>query len=324
MADGGLNMRIARCSSIDIDLNSLPEEASQVLQEELARLEDPVYVASDSPVNPKLPIAYAMGDHSTVGADYVARCVNAIVAAGARPVYFRSSLRRGQDFSACRDAVLEGIAAGCRRSGCGFVQGKLQDVDEEHYLLGGTIVGVAERSHLMVKNTVSAGDILIGLSSSGVHASGFDVIERVFDLSPESLTAYNRELGCSLGAELLKPTRVYTASILQMVVSGIGIKAVCNVDDGGILGCLPGILKDGVTAVISTGSYPMHNIFELIQTRSGLSDEEMFRTFNMGIGMIIAVAREDVGRAVEAIVRCGERPFIIGHCIEGTRGVDLT
>ena len=321
------DIRINRCSDVEINVAELPQEAADIINTDLKLLEHPVYVRADVNGTPKMQIARIVGDHSTVGADCVARCANSIVAAGARPVYFRSFVSGNNCCEEIERAVFTGINDGCRRTGCGLVSDgymdATQDVDDGEYVLSGRAVGIGKEADLINAKTAHSGDILIGLSSNGIHSSGFDTVTRLFDMSPESLGEYRSELCCSMGDELLKPSRVYVAPVMQLVYSGIDIKAICNIVDGGILGNLPSILPEGVRAIVKTNSYPLHNIFELIQRESGMDEEAMFSTFNMGIGFIIAVGGGDVGRAVEAIVRCGERPFIIGKCVPGERGVEL-
>ncbi|MGI5971149.1 MAG: phosphoribosylformylglycinamidine cyclo-ligase [Oscillospiraceae bacterium] len=294
---------------------------------DLSNMKQPVLVSGTDGVGTKLKIAFLLDKHDTIGIDCVAMCVNDIICSGAVPLFFLDYIAMGKNYPEKVARIVSGIADGCRRSGCSLVGGETAEMPgiypEDEYDLAGFAVGIVDRQKIIDGSRIAPGDILIGFSSSGLHSNGFSLVRKVLSPDPESLSKFCPELCCTLGEELLKPTRIYVSAVHSLLRSGIDVKGICHITGGGFYENVPRMLPEGVRARIDLNSFPVHPIFEYIQNVGGISEHDMYNTFNMGLGLIIALGKDDVGHAVEAIVRSGERPYIIGRCVSGEKGVDL-
>jgi phosphoribosylformylglycinamidine cyclo-ligase len=287
----------------------------------------PVLVASTDGVGTKLKIAFRMNRHDTVGIDLVAMSVNDILTQGAEPLFFLDYFACGKLNVAIAEAVVRGIAAGCRQAGCVLIGGETAehpgDFPKGEYDLAGFVVGVIEKGKILQSSAIRPGDVLIGLPSSGLHSNGYSLARKVlFEMGRMKVRQRVAELGRSLGEELLEPTRIY-AGALQSLFRQDAIKGAAHITGGGIPGNLPRILPPGRRACITRGSWLVPPIFDLIQRTGRVATEEMARTFNNGLGMILVVGRENVDRVSRALAKKGEKHFLIGEIKKGARGVSF-
>lgn len=293
----------------------------------IKEMEDPVLVSGTDGVGTKLKLAFLLDKHDTVGIDCVAMCVNDIACAGGEPLYFLDYIACGKNIPERIAAIVKGIAAGCRMAGCALIGGETAEhpgmMPEEEYDLAGFTVGLVDRKDLITGETVRPGDVLIGIASSGVHSNGFSLIRKVFDMTEESLNTYYDSLGRSLGDALIEPTRIYVKALKMVKDAGITIKGCSHITGGGFYENIPRMLPEGVRAVVEKDSYEIPAIFKLLQQKASLDDKTMYNTYNMGLGMILAVSPEDAERAAEAIVAAGEKAFLVGRLEAGDKGVTL-
>lgn len=291
------------------------------------RYRQPVLVSSTDGVGTKLKIAFATGIHDTIGIDLVAMSVNDILTQGAEPLFFLDYFVCGNLDVEIAEAVVRGIAQGCRQSGCVLIGGETAehpgDLPDGEYDLAGFVVGAVERKNIPKSNAIVEGDVLIGLPSSGLHSNGYSLARKVL-LSRGRLKLNQRlpELGRTLGEELLEPTRIYARTIGRLFKKW-PIKGAAHITGGGIVGNLPRVLPPGVRAVIQRDSWPVPPIFDMIKKLGAVSPEEMDRTFNNGLGMILVVGKKNVNRAMRSLMQRGERCFLIGEVRRGERGVDI-
>lgn len=291
-------------------------------------MERPVTVSGADGVGTKLKIAFLMDKHDTVGIDCVAMCVNDIVCSGAKPMFFLDYLAMGKNMPGRTEAIVSGVAEGCRQAGCSLIGGETAEMPgfypEDEYDLAGFSVGLVDFNKIIDGSSIKPGDKLIGIASSGLHSNGYSLVRKVFDITAESLNEYIPRLRCSLGEELLRPTKIYVKSILRALKSmGKSIKGICNITGGGLYENVPRMLPEGIRANIRVKEVPTQEIFHLIMEKGKIPENDMYNTFNMGVGMVLAVDREHVGNVMEVMTRAGERPYIIGCCMEGEKGVDL-
>ena len=290
-------------------------------------MKEPILVSGTDGVGTKLKIAFRMDKHDTVGIDCVAMCVNDVVCAGASPMFFLDYLAVGKNVPSRIEAIVSGIAEGCRQAGCALIGGETAEmpgfypVDE--YDLAGFTVGMVDKEKILDGHDIIPGDVLIGLSSNGIHSNGYSLVRKVLDVDNADLTAVVPELHCSLGEELLKPTRIYVRPVKTLLESGLKVKGISHITGGGLYENVPRMLPEGVCAQISTSSIPVPPIFSLIQEKGNIPERDMYNTFNMGVGLVMAVAKEDAGAVMETMIRCGEHPYLIGKCISGEKGVEL-
>lgn len=290
------------------------------------RYRHPVLVSSTDGVGTKLALAMQLGHHQTIGIDLVAMCVNDIVVTGAEPLFFLDYYATGRLDVDIATTVVAGIAEGCRQSGAALVGGETAEMpgmyEGSNYDLAGFCVGVVERERLIDGSTVAEGDVLIGLASSGPHSNGFSLIRKV--LQTDDVDTHLDFAGSSLREVLMTPTRIYVRSVLALAAQ-LPVKAVCHVTGGGIVDNLPRVLPAGIRASISVGAWRRPPIFEWLQERGGITDDEMYRTFNCGIGMILCVAAQDVNRTVDVLQAEGETAIVIGTVqnTPGSSAVDL-
>jgi phosphoribosylformylglycinamidine cyclo-ligase len=291
------------------------------------RYREPVLVSSTDGVGTKLKIAFATGIHDTVGIDLVAMSVNDILTQGAEPLFFLDYFVCGKLDVEIAEAVVRGIAQGCRQSGCVLIGGETAehpgDFPDGEYDLAGFVVGAVERKNISKPNAIVEGDVLIGLPSSGLHSNGYSLARKVL-LSRGRLKLTQRlsELGRTLGEELLEPTRIYATTVGRLLRKW-PIKGAAHITGGGIVGNLPRVLPRGVRAVIQRDSWPVPPIFGMIKKIGAVSPDEMDRTFNNGLGMILVVGKKNVNGATRSLTQSGEKYFVIGEVLRGERGVEI-
>ncbi|MCR5784680.1 MAG: phosphoribosylformylglycinamidine cyclo-ligase [Eubacterium sp.] len=296
----------------------------------LAKIKDmkePVLLSGTDGCGTKVKLAQVMDKHDTIGIDAVAMCVNDIACAGGEPLFFLDYIACGKNFPEKIAEIVKGVAEGCLLSEAALIGGETAEhpglMPENDYDLAGFAVGVAEKSEMITGKDLKDGDVLIGMASSGVHSNGFSLVRKVFDITKESLDTYYAELGKTLGETLLAPTRIYVKALKSIKNAGVKVKACSHITGGGFYENVPRMLPEGKHAVIEKDSYDIPPIFTLMAKKGNIAEEMMFNTFNMGLGMIIAVNPEDVDKALEAIKAAGDTPYVVGKITDGDKGVTL-
>lgn len=290
-------------------------------------MEDPVLLSGTDGVGTKIKLAFVLDKHDTIGIDAVAMCVNDVACAGGEPLFFLDYIACGKNIPEKIAAIVKGVAEGCKQSDCALIGGEtaehpdLMPVDE--YDVAGFTVGVVDRKDMIDGSTIKAGDTLIGVASSGVHSNGFSLVRKVFDMSKESLETYYDELGTTLGEALLAPTRIYVKMMKSIKNAGVKVKGCSHITGGGFYENIPRMLPDGVKAVVKKDSYEIPAIFKLMQNKGNLDEHMMYNTFNMGLGMVLAVDPSDVDKTMEAIKASGETPYIVGSVEVGEKGAEV-
>ena len=293
----------------------------------LKNMEEPVLLSGTDGCGTKVKLAFLMDKHDTIGIDCVAMCVNDVACAGAEPLFFLDYIACGKNYPEKIATIVGGVAEGCRQSECALVGGEtaehpdLMPVDE--YDLAGFCVGVADKKDLITGETIKPGDALIGIASSGVHSNGFSLVRKVFEMTKESLDTYYEELGKTLGEALIAPTRIYVKALKEVKKAGIKIKGCSHITGGGFYENIPRMLPEGIIASVDKSSYKVPPIFKLMQKKGEISEEMMYNTFNMGIGMVLCVDGEDVEETIAALKNAGDEAFLIGRTIAGEKGVIL-
>jgi phosphoribosylformylglycinamidine cyclo-ligase len=291
-----------------------------------AKYNDPVLVSSTDGVGTKLNIAFQMNKHDTVGIDLVAMCVNDILTSGARPLFFLDYFATGKLSTKKASDVIKGIAQGCRMSECALIGGETAEMpgfySPGEYDIAGFSVGIVDRKKIIDGSKIKAGDTIIGLSSNGLHSNGYSLARKLFfDIKNYTPRKKLKEFGCTIGEELLKPTKIYVKSILKLL-QGYRIKGLAHITGGGITENLPRVLpKKGLTAIIEKGSWPLQSVFSYIQKEGKVPEDEMYKTFNMGIGFVIIVNNKDAQKVIRRLKTLGENAFIIGETAKGRKGV---
>ena len=294
---------------------------------DLTGMKEPVLVSGTDGVGTKLKIAFLMDKHDTVGIDCVAMCVNDIVCGGASPLFFLDYIACGKNDPVRIAQIVSGVTEGCRQAGCALVGGETAEmpgfypVDE--YDLAGFSVGIVDKSRILDGSSMEEGDLLIGLGSSGVHSNGFSLVRKVLGVDRKVLSTYSAELGCTIGEELLKPTRIYVKAVKALLQGGVALRAVSHITGGGLYENVPRMMKAGLTARIKVSSVPVPPIFDLIAKEGSIPERDMYNTFNMGVGMILAVPKDQAGAAVDLLTRIGERAYVVGSVVKGDAGVEL-
>jgi phosphoribosylformylglycinamidine cyclo-ligase len=289
----------------------------------------PVTVSGTDGVGTKLKIAFLTGKHDTIGIDGVAMCVNDIVCAGAEPLFFLDYIAMGKNVPSRTAGIVSGIVEGCRQAGCALIGGETAEhpgmMPEDEYDIGGFSVGVVEYDEIIDGSSIKDGDVLIGLASSGVHSNGFSLVRKALNIGPDTIGQYYDTLGCTLGEELIKPTKIYVKPVLGIIKKfGSAIKGISHITGGGFYENVPRMLPEGIRAKIDTAKYPALPIFDLIQEKGNIPKRDMYNTFNMGIGMVIAVDSGKADEIVSQLKEYGESPYIIGVCASGDKGVDVS
>lgn len=295
--------------------------------EKFKDMEKPTLVSGTDGVGTKLKLAFILDKHDTIGIDCVAMCVNDIACAGGEPLFFLDYIACGKNEPEKIATIVSGVAEGCKQSGAALIGGETAEmpgfypVDE--YDLAGFAVGVVDEKDLITGKELKDGDVLIGMASSGVHSNGFSLVRKVFEITKESLDTYYDELGTTLGEALLAPTRIYVKALKKVKEAGVTVKACSHITGGGFYENIPRMLKDGVCAVVEKDSYPIPPIFTLMAKEGNIEEQMMYNTYNMGIGMIVAVDPADVDKTMEAMKAAGDTPYVIGKIEEGEKGVKL-
>ncbi len=289
-------------------------------------MEDPVLVSGTDGGGTKLKIAALMGKNDAVGVDCVAMCVNDVVCSGAKPLFFLDYLAVGKNSPEAVESIVSGVAEGCLEAGCALIGGETAEMPgfypPDGYDLAGFAVGCVDRPKIIDGSLLKPGDALVGIGSSGLHSNGFSLVRKVFGVSEKNIGERVPEFGRTLGEELLTPTRIYVKALLSLM-GKVRVKAVSHITGGGFYENIPRMLRPGIEALIRRSALPKMPVFSLLQGKGHISDHDMFNTFNMGIGMCLAVAAEDADRAVRELRSSGERAFLIGEITSGSGGVVL-
>ena len=292
---------------------------------DMTGLTHPVLVSGTDGVGTKLKIAFLMDKHDTVGIDCVAMCANDVACAGAKPLFFLDYVAVGKNVPERVAQIVAGVAEGCVQAGCALIGGETAEMPgfypKEEYDLAGCCVGMADKAKLIDGAQMKAGDALIGVSSSGVHSNGFSLVRKVFNITPERLNLYMYEFGKTLGEELLTPTRIYVKSLLALMEQ-VEVHGVSHITGGGFYENIPRMLPDYLRAAIEKAKVPVRPIFKVIQSE-GISEHDMYNTFNMGVGLCVAVAADQADEAVRILKENGEEACILGEVREGEKGIDL-
>ena len=297
--------------------------------EAFKNMEKPTLVSGTDGVGTKLKLAFLMDEHDTVGIDCVAMCVNDVACAGGEPLFFLDYIACGKNYPEKIAAIVSGVAEGCRQAGAALIGGETAEMPgfypEDEYDLAGFAVGIADEKEMIDGADLKAGDVLVGMASSGVHSNGFSLVRKVFaeELTKEGLGTYYEELGDTLGKVLLKPTKIYVKALKEVKKAGVRVKACSHITGGGFYENVPRMLKEGVRAVIKKDSYPIPPIFGLLAKKGQIEEKMMYNTYNMGIGMIVAVDPADVEKTMAAMRAAGEAPYVIGSIEAGEKGVTL-
>ena len=275
----------------------------------------------------KVKLAFLLDKHDTVGIDCVAMCVNDVACAGGEPLFFLDYIACGKNYPEKIAAIVKGVAEGCRLSGAALIGGETAEhpglMPEDEYDLAGFAVGLADKKDMITGENIKEGDVLIGIASSGVHSNGFSLVRKVFDMTRESLDTYYEELGGTLGEALLAPTRIYVKALKSVKEAGVTIKGCSHITGGGFYENIPRMLPEGIRAFVEKDSYEVPAIFKLLQKKGNIAEEMMYNTYNMGLGMVLAVEQEDVDKTMAAIRAAGDTPYIVGKCKTGEKGVTL-
>ena len=295
--------------------------------EKFKNMEKPTLVSGTDGVGTKLKLAFLMDKHDTIGIDCVAMCVNDIACAGGEPLFFLDYIACGKNYPEKIAAIVSGVAEGCKQSDAALIGGETAEhpglMPEDEYDLAGFAVGVVDEKDIITGADVKAGDVLIGMASSGVHSNGFSLVRKIFEMTKESLDTYYDELGKTLGEALLAPTRIYVKALRSVKEAGVRIKACSHITGGGFYENVPRMLPEGKQAVIRKDSYEVPSIFKLMAKKGQVEEKMMYNTYNMGLGMVLAVDPADVDKTMEAIKAAGETPYVVGEIKDGEKGVTL-
>ena len=293
----------------------------------IKNMEEPVLLSGTDGCGTKVKLAFVMDKHDTIGIDAVAMCVNDIACSGGEPLFFLDYIACGKNYPEKIASIVSGVAEGCLQSECALVGGETAEhpglMPENDYDLAGFAVGVVDKKDIIDGSTIKSDDTLIGIASSGVHSNGFSLVRKVFEMTKESLDTYYDELGKTLGEALIEPTRIYVKALKNVKNAGVRIKGCSHITGGGFFENVPRMLPENVRAIIKKESYPVPALFDLIQKNGNIEEHMMYNTFNMGLGMVIAVNPEDVETTMKAIEEAGDKCYVVGNIVEGDKGVDL-
>ena len=289
-------------------------------------VKEPVLVSGTDGVGTKLKLAFEMDKHDTIGVDAVAMCVNDVICVGAKPLFFLDYIAVGKNYPEKVAEIVSGIAEGCVQSGCALIGGETAEmpgfypVDE--YDVAGFSVGIVDRKKMIDGTQMKAGDAIVGIRSSGVHSNGFSLVRKIFNIDESSARRYVPEFGKTLGEELLTPTKIYVKAV-ESLLSACPVKAISHITGGGFYENIPRMMTDGLTAKIEKAAVPVLPVFEVMAKTGNIPERDMFNTFNMGVGMCVAVDKNDVHKAVAAIEAAGEKAVVLGEIVSGDEGVIL-
>ena len=283
----------------------------------IKEMDEPVLLSGTDGVGTKLKLAFILDKHDTVGIDCVAMCVNDVACAGGEPLFFLDYIACGKNYPEKIATIVKGVAEGCKQAGCALIGGETAEMPgfypEDEYDLAGFSVGAADKKNLITGENIKAGDVLVGIASSGVHSNGFSLVRKVFQMNEDNLIRYNPELGKPLGEALIEPTKIYVKALKAVRESGVTIKGCSHITGGGFYENIPRMLPDGICAKVKKDSYEVPAIFKLLQSAGKIEERIMYNTYNMGIGMVIAVDPDDADTAVKALEAAGENAYIIGE-----------
>ncbi|MCM1263598.1 MAG: phosphoribosylformylglycinamidine cyclo-ligase [Butyrivibrio sp.] len=290
-------------------------------------MEKPTLVSGTDGVGTKLKLAFLLDKHDTIGIDCVAMCVNDIACAGGEPLFFLDYIACGKNYPEKIAEIVKGVAEGCKQAGAALIGGETAEhpglMPEEEYDLAGFAVGVIDEKDLITGENIKPGDALLGIASSGVHSNGFSLVRKVFEMTTESLNTYYDELGATLGEALLTPTKIYVKAMKAIKDAGVVIKGSSHITGGGFYENIPRMLPEGVNVQVKKDSYPIPPIFKLLQKTGGLEEQMMYNTYNMGLGMVLAIDSADMDKAMDAVRMAGETPYAVGSIIAGEKGVTI-
>ena len=295
--------------------------------EAIKKMEKPVLLSGTDGVGTKIKLAFLMDRHDTVGIDCVAMCINDVACAGGEPLFFLDYIACGKNYPEKIAAIVKGVAEGCKQAGAALIGGETAEhpglMPEDEYDLAGFAVGVADEKDLITGDHIKDGDVLVGIASSGVHSNGFSLVRKVFEMTKESLDTYYDELGTTLGEALLAPTKIYVKALKSIKDAGVTIKGCSHITGGGFYENIPRMLPEGAHAVVKKDSYEVPAIFKLLQKKGEIAEEMMYNTYNMGLGMVLAVDAADVDKVMEAVRKAGETPYRVGYIQTGEKGVTV-
>lgn len=290
-------------------------------------MEEPILLSGTDGCGTKVQLAYIMDKHDTIGIDAVAMCVNDIACSGGEPLFFLDYIACGKNYPEKIATIVSGVAEGCNQSGAALVGGETAEhpglMPEDEYDLAGFAVGVVEKKDLITGENIKPGDTLIGIASSGVHSNGFSLVRKVFEMTKESLDTYYDELGKTLGEALIEPTRIYVKALKSVKDAGITVKGCSHITGGGFYENIPRMLPDGVRAQVKKDSYEVPAIFKLLAKKGDIDEHMMYNTYNMGVGMCLAIDPADTDKTIAAIEAAGDKAFVLGTVVAGEKGVDL-
>ena len=290
-------------------------------------MEKPTLVSGTDGVGTKLKLAFIMDKHDTIGIDCVAMCVNDIACAGGEPLFFLDYIACGKNIPEKIADIVSGVAEGCKQSSAALIGGETAEhpglMPEDEYDLAGFAVGVVDEKDIITGKELKAGDVLIGMASSGVHSNGFSLVRKIFKMDAETLNEYHEELGTTLGDALLAPTRIYVKALRSIKEAGVRVKACSHITGGGFYENVPRMLPEGKRAVIEKTSYPIPPIFTMMAREGNVDEKMMYNTYNMGLGMVLAVDPADVDKTMDAIRAAGDTPYVVGKIEDGEKGVTL-
>ena len=297
-----------------------------LFQPNLAGMEQPILVSGTDGVGTKLKIAFLLDKHDTIGIDCVAMCVNDVICVGAKPLFFLDYIAVGKNYPERVAEIVSGIAEGCVQSGCALIGGETAEMPgfypEDEYDVAGFSVGMVDRKKMIDGTQMKAGDVLIRIHSSGVHSNGFSLVRKIFNIDGSSAKQYMPEFGKTLGEELLTPTKIYVKAV-ESLLSACPVKAISHITGGGFYENIPRMMTEGLTAKIEKAAVPVLPVFEVMAKTGNIPERDMFNTFNMGIGMCVAVDKNHADKAAAAIEAAGEKAVVLGEVISGDEGVVL-
>ena len=295
--------------------------------EAFKNMEKPTLVSGTDGVGTKLKLAFIMDKHDSVGIDCVAMCVNDIACAGGEPLFFLDYIACGKNYPEKIASIVSGVAEGCKQSNAALIGGETAEMPgfypEDEYDLAGFAVGIVDEKDIITGKDVKAGDVLIGMASSGVHSNGFSLVRKVFSMDKKTLDTYQEELGTTLGEALIAPTKIYVKALRSIKDAGVRIKACSHITGGGFYENIPRMLPEGKRAVVEKNSYEVPAIFKMLAREGEIAEQMMYNKYNMGLGMILAVDPADVDKTMEAVKAAGETPYVVGKIEDGEKGVTL-
>ena len=295
--------------------------------EAIKGMEEPVLLSGTDGCGTKVKLAFLLDKHDTIGIDCVAMCVNDVACAGGEPLFFLDYIACGKNYPEKIATIVSGVAEGCKQSGCALIGGETAEhpglMPEDEYDLAGFTVGVVDKKDIITGENLKVGDVLIGMASTGVHSNGFSLVRKIFKMDKETLNTYHEELGKTLGEALLAPTRIYVKALKNVKEAGVRVKACSHITGGGFYENVPRMLPEGKHAVIKKDSYEVPAIFKMMEREGNVEEHMMYNTYNMGLGMVLAVDPADVDKTMDAIREAGDQPYVVGKIEAGEKGVTL-